>query len=302
MWMQDRVFGSYAALLITGGLIASGGCNKIQSPVQSTPVPSPTVSLFSVAGSVRDTAFRPLADVRIAVLDGPGAGTFTLTDATGSFALAGEFSDPVTILASKGGYESVTTRYPPPKVGGLPPPPNRVSIYLELSTPQADITGEYTATFTSSRSCSSLPDAARQRTYNLSISKMNLLTTPIPDQYFMTFSGATFFYASGGYPIRVAGADARVLFGSAGNADGQYFFTDPWGDGYNLAEEIAPSAYLAFWGGPTLTIAGSTISGSFDGAFAYCASPTTVAPTSQHCPVQPVICAATDHHVTFVQH
>jgi hypothetical protein len=294
MWMQDHVFGCYAALLITGGLIASGGCNKTQSPVQSTPVPSPMVSRFSVAGSVDDTALRPLADVKIAVLDGPGAGTSTLTDAAGSFALAGGFSDPVTILASKDGYRSVTTRYP------LPPQVGRVSIYLELSTPQADITGEYTATFTASRSCSSLPDAARQRTYNLSISKMNPLPIPIPDQYTMTFSGATFFNASG-YPIRVAGADARVFFGSTGNADGQYFFTDPWGDGYTLAEEIAPSTYLGFWGGPTLTIAGSTISGSFDGAFAYCTSPTTFAP-AQNCPVQPVICEATDHHVTFVKH
>ena len=51
-----------------------------------------------------------------------------------------------------------------------------------------------------------------------------------------------------------------------------------------------------------VTIAGSTISGSFDGAVAYCASPTTVAPGAQHCPVQPVICWATDHHVTFVKH
>jgi hypothetical protein len=86
------------------------------------------------------------------------------------------------------------------------------------------------------------------------------------------------------------------------HTDGQYFFTDPWGDGYTLPEEIAPSTYLGFWGGPTLTIAGSTISGSFDGAFAYCASPTTVAPTARHCPVRPVICEATDHHVTFVKH
>jgi carboxypeptidase family protein len=295
MWMQDHVLGCYAALLITGGLIASGGCNKTQSPVQSTPVPSPTVSRFSVAGSVDDTALRPLADVKIAVLDGPGAGTSTLTDAAGSFALAGEFSDPVTVLASKDGYRSVTTRYPPP------PQVGRVSIYLELSTPQADITGEYTATFTASRSCSSLPDAARQRTYNLSISKMNTQPIPIPDQYTMTFSGATFVIASG-FPIRVAGADARVFFGSGGSPDGQYFFSDPWGDGYTLAEEIAPSTYLGFWGEPTLTIAGSTISGSFFGGFAYCASPTTVAPGAQHCPVQPVICWATDHHVTFVKH
>jgi hypothetical protein len=295
MWVHDQVFRRCASMAITGGLIASGACEKTKSPVQPTPVPSATVSRFSVMGSVRDTAFRPLADVKIAVLDGPGAGTPTLTDAAGSFALAGEFSDPVTVLASKDGYRSVITRYAPPQVG-------RVSIYLELSTPQADITGEYTATFTASRSCSSLPDAAHQRTYNLSISKMNTLPTPIPDQYTMTFSGATFFIVSGGYPIRVAGVDARVFFGSAGNTDGQYFFTDPWGDGYTLAEEIAPSAYLAFWGGPTLTIAGSTISGSFDGAFAYCASPTKVARDAQHCPVQPVICEATDHHVTFVKH
>src|SRR5438874_1920321 len=99
MWVQDHVFRCYAALLITGGLIASGGCNKTQSPVQSTPVPSPTVSR-SVAGSVHDTVLRPLTNVTIAVLDGPASGTSTLTDAAGSFALAGEFSefsDPVTV-------------------------------------------------------------------------------------------------------------------------------------------------------------------------------------------------------------
>src|SRR6202051_2422377 len=101
MWMHAHSFRCYAAVVITGGLIASGGCDRTPSPVQSTTAPSTTVSRFSVAGSVDDTALRPLADVKIAVLDGPGAGTFTLTDAAGSFALAGGFSDPVTVLASK---------------------------------------------------------------------------------------------------------------------------------------------------------------------------------------------------------
>jgi hypothetical protein len=177
-----------------------------------------------------------------------------------------------------------------------------VSIYLELSAPQADISGEYIATFTAARSCSSLPDAARQRTYNVSIGRVNGSIPSIPDQYTTMFSGATFFGGSGsGHGISVAGAYARVFFGSAGHTDGQYFFSDPWGDGYSLVEEIAPSANLAFWGAPTLTIAGSTISGSFDGAFAYCASPTALVPSAQHCPVQPIICEATDQHVVFVK-
>jgi hypothetical protein len=99
-------------LLAALAIITCFGCDKTQSPVQSSPVPSTTVSRFSVAGSVSDTALRPLADVKVAVIDGPGAGTSTVTDAAGSFALPGYFLDAVTLLASKDGYKSVTTRYP----------------------------------------------------------------------------------------------------------------------------------------------------------------------------------------------
>ena len=61
------------------------GCGDSKSPVQATPVlPAPAPGPVLVAGQVNDTALRPLADVRVEVVDGPSAGVFATTNNGGS--------------------------------------------------------------------------------------------------------------------------------------------------------------------------------------------------------------------------
>jgi hypothetical protein len=69
-------------------LVASCSDTKNPSPISPTPAPMapptsvPPVPIPQVSGQAYDTAYRPVADARIEVLDGAQAGVFTTTDAT----------------------------------------------------------------------------------------------------------------------------------------------------------------------------------------------------------------------------
>jgi len=278
------VLRSRALLFLTLLTVTGGGCGHEQSPARPTPVPPPPVE-FSLFGSVVDTAFRPLGDVRVEVVDGPRAGTFVSTNTSGAYELPGTFSGAVTIQATKDGFAASTSR-----VGGQAGR-DFVEIYLNPGTPSIDITGNYTIVFTADASCSELPDEVRTRTYTVTIAP-NMFWT-IPNQYGGALSGATFFPASRGntFGVGVAGADASFGFG------------DPYDEGTSIVEEVGPSTYLAIWGGAVLPVGGPMISGSFDGTFQYCPSSTLAHGSGNiyHCPVQAISCSSRTHRVTLTR-
>ena len=264
------------ALLAASLSITCLGCSDGGTPGEPTPIPAAPVQ-FSLIGQVHDTVLRPLVDVRIDVLDGPRANTFAITNNFGSFELPGVFEDAVTIRATKDGYEPFTTRY----VTRFPGRQN-LSMFLQLSAPPTDISGNYTLTFTADPSCGTLPDAARTRTYAATITPA--LNHPIPNQFGGVLIGAEFLVSVAGdrFGAGVAATDARFSFGY------------PYDDGSQIVEQLAPLTYLAIWGSSLLSVGGPTISGSFDGAFEYCESPTPAVPVGNiyRCPVQSLRCTS----------
>src|SRR5262245_23231108 len=143
-------------------LLFALGCEDGKSPVQPTssepasPQPAPR-PLFSLSGSVQDTASRPLAGAKVEVIAGDRSGTVEITDRNGRFRMPGTFTDTVTIAASKDGYYSASSTVPLPQtLRRLPDPlPENLGFWMNLSLqpdgPVANIAGEYTLTITADR-------------------------------------------------------------------------------------------------------------------------------------------------------
>ena len=281
---------TYAMRLIAASIIMTClGCGDSKSPVQATPVlPAPAPGPVSVVGQVNDTALRPLADVRVEVVDGPSAGVFATTDTVGHYELPG-VSEPFTLRATKDGYAPFTT------TRSMQYGPLYIWIVLALSTPSVNLAGAYTLTLTADTACSGLPDAARSRTYTVSMTSM----PNTPENYQAVLGGATFLSSEAGqFDVDVAGTYAHFRFG------------DPWDDGDGakregsyIIEEVAPSTYLGITGSAGLTVdGGTTISSSFSGDMAYCVNPNPAAIVHYQCPVgQPVVCYSTNHRLLLVR-
>src|SRR5262245_59454148 len=80
-------------LLLVSVAIVAAGCGKSTTPLPARPPPGyparsrpAPLSTFNLTGSVRDTVFRPLAAVQVAIVDGALAGRLTTSDADGRFA------------------------------------------------------------------------------------------------------------------------------------------------------------------------------------------------------------------------
>ena len=71
--------------------------------------PAPRIS-FVVRGAVNDTAFRPVGQARLEVVDGPQAGAVTTSDESGGYAFTTTFTESFTLRASKDGYVPATAR------------------------------------------------------------------------------------------------------------------------------------------------------------------------------------------------
>jgi hypothetical protein len=279
----------YAPRLTAAWLtIACLGCGDSRSPVQATPVlPAPALGPVSLVGNVHDTALRPLADVRVEVVDGPSTGVLATTNAAGQYELPGVL-EPFTVRATKDGYAPFTTTR---SVGSIP----FFSIVLALNTPSVNIAGDYTLTLTADPACSGLPDAARSRTYPVSMTSL----PNTPDNYRAVLGGAMFLTSEAGqFDVDVAGTYAHFRFG------------DPWDDGDGakrggsyIVEEVAPSTYLGIAGSAGLTIGGgATVSGSFSGGVQYCVNPNPAAIVNYQCPLgQPVVCYSTNHRMLLVR-
>jgi Carboxypeptidase regulatory-like domain len=233
-------------------LLFSLGCGDGKSPVQSTPpLPAPTPQVFSLSGSVRDTASRPLGGSRVEVIDGQGAAVGTTTDGAGRFRLPGTFTGMVTVTASKDGYIPETATVP--RNHPLPPlPPGDVgrfdiSLSLEPRGPSANIAGVYTLTLTADSACTNLPDEARTRTYTATI---------VPGYRSTTFLGRL--------------SDARIV----SLPFSPYFEIGIAGDFANasvrIVEQLGETTYLAIEGGAAVSVGPSGFTALFSSYFLHC--------------------------------
>src|SRR5215467_9001477 len=129
--MASRTTALSLLVLLVGTCV---GCGKGQSPVQPTPAPPAPVTV-SLRGAVHDTVFRPVADVRIEVVDGAGTDAVATSDRSGAFSLSGTFSNTITVQAVKDAYKTYLTHYTITQLGRY------LSITLDLDAPSVDITG-----------------------------------------------------------------------------------------------------------------------------------------------------------------
>ncbi len=105
--MTRLVKTTYVLLLPLLGI----GCESPTWPAPLPPSPSPQPQAeYSVAGTVQDTAYRFIPDVRIQVVEGSAVGVSTMSDPSGRFALPGAFTGEIVVRAEKAGYISETQR------------------------------------------------------------------------------------------------------------------------------------------------------------------------------------------------
>lgn len=252
------------------------GCGSDSLPTAPTPM---TVE-FSLAGSVHDTAFRAVPDVRIDVIDGPRTGAFALTDPVGNYELPGVFADVVTVRTSKADYVSVEKTYRTSNRGR-----QYLDFAIEPTVPSADIAGEYTLTLAADSICTALPDTIRARTYSAAIRP--LPQSGSPHAYETTLTGAAFLASA---------LNNRFVMGVAGSV--ARFVTDS--DGTGIAEAVTESIYVAFTGQADLSVDGARISGLFAGTFEYCPSYVSASPFYR-CDVTSVACLSANHRVTLLR-
>jgi len=252
-------FGVVVALLT----LAAAGCHGADptrptgaaSP-QPAPVPQPPPPQSSaLRGNVTDTAFRPLRGARVAVVDGPQAGTSTTTDTNGLFSLSGTFDSSTRFSAEMEGYIAVTRTWTQCATCSIP----WLSFALELPTPPVAVAGEYTVTFIADNACTDVPPEWRSRTYPATMAPYPQSSgRPADTTFELTLNEGTFLSGLNTILVGVAGDAITMWFG---------------GDGPYVVEEVAPNTYLAFDGAIEVvaTAPVRSITASFTGWFDYCA-------------------------------
>src|SRR5580765_8531625 len=252
-----RTFKGVVLLVISQGLI---GCNGSRPSLPLAPStvsqpmtqPAPATDGTMIAGTVADTAFRPLAGAIVEVVDGPQAGMTTTADVRGDFSFRGTFDDTTRFHATKEGYVAATGTLGPPCA---PCNPHRwIHFYLEVLAAPVALTGDYALTFSAAFSCSGIPDEMRTRTYAAAIPPAPHSNGPANAYYTVTLSEATFAEGYNSFEMGVAG-------------DYVGFWLEP------VVERVGENAYLSFNGSASASVdasAVSTISTTFDGTIEYC--------------------------------
>jgi hypothetical protein len=237
------------------------GCSHSPAPItpltpSAIPQPSPQLTGTQLAGTVYDSAFRPLAGARVEVVDGPQAGTSTVADASGHYTMVGDFDDATRFRATKDGYLAGTgTRQP----FCQPCRPNWwLYFYLAPVAPPVDIAGDYTLTLRADGACANLPNEARTRTYAARITRATDPAHPSNTQFDVTVSGSSFLDGYRVFGIFVAGDYLSAEIGNAHGSPG-------------LVEELGAKTYLTLGGSVAASVTDvSTISASFNGFVERC--------------------------------
>ena len=248
---------------------------------ESVPPPSSARLEFSLSGIVLDRASRPLAGAKVEVVDGPGAGPSTVTDASGRWVLPDIFTGTIVVRASKAGYFTETKSFP----FSIPWPSGSFDLPFELDAPSVSIAGDYTVTITADSACTDLPAEARTRNYQATATASPFVS----NAYDLVLSGASFLPFKNSIFARVSGDLAT-------------FDVDPY-SAQVVSERLTGSATLTFWGSATATLEGTTVASSFDGTLEYCAD--TLGNQDRFpyvgCRVAPVDCVSSNHRLTLVQ-
>lgn len=236
--------------------VVVGACGGDAAPplIPTSVAPGPPApENLNLRGLVYDTAFRPVADVTVEMIDGPHAGTSTTTGSLGTFEFSGAFvrGTLFTLRATRPGYAVATRSFNVPAGSRA-----EVFVSLPLSplAPPVNVAGEYDATLTADPACVELPEDVRTRRYEVEIVPLSVPTSLRGAVY-----GASFVDSFNWFSVGVAG-------------DFVSFVVDF--DGPTIVERIAERTFLAIGGsasGPVATSAPSEITFAFEGDLFYCA-------------------------------
>jgi hypothetical protein len=215
--MERRL--AYAAGFVVVTLFLLG-CSDSQAPVQPTPpLVAPTLQEFRLSGEVYDIAGRPLGGSKVEAINGPRAGTITMTDEAGRFSMPGTFTGAVSVTVSKDDYAPATKTFSQS---------TSHNFSLEPLTPSANIGGVYTLTLTTDSSCTNLSDEVRTRTYTATI-----VPGSRPSYFLARLSDAQFYSCPTG-PLESC-AHNRFGIGMVGDYAGIYV---------RITEQLGETTYL----------------------------------------------------------
>jgi hypothetical protein len=224
------------------------------NPTPRPPAPPIAVTPKNVLGHVADTAFRPMAGVKMVVLNGPEAGTEMVSDSEGRFSYTGTFGVTVSVRATKDGYADATQPVFPSTTSDLA----WVSFRLAPLTPPTQVATAYTLTITADSACSALPGDVRTRSYSASVRPVSSTTTPANTYFNGVLSGARFAPFANIFWIGVAG---------------DYVVVTAEGEGPSIVENLGQNRYVAYYGSAAASVgsAGLTaFSAPFNGVIEYC--------------------------------
>jgi hypothetical protein len=172
-----------------------------------------------------------------------------------------------------------------------------VNFQLAASTLNIDLAGSYLVTITADGACTGLPAYATSRTYSATVTRGfsdtgyigplggATFVPPIVDDTTRDFHGYDRFYAS--------------VFGTFVS----FYFSNVLDEGYGIVEQLAPDAFIGFYGTADATVEAGTssIEGSLSGSFRYCAAPRRSGTTYFECTIEPITCASTNHRLTLTR-
>jgi hypothetical protein len=224
--------------VLAGLGLAHAACG---SPVAPS---SPQPTAVQLSGYVDDTAFRAVSNAIVEVLDGPQAGSSTITDVSGRFSLTGQFKEATRFRATKDGYQAaIQTFQSTPMI-----------FFLGIGGPSGN---SATLTLEADPACTELPSEVRRRTYAATITapSSTLSTLPVNTIFTAILTGASLDSYFHVVYIHVAGD--FVTFDLSDNG---------------IEEEVAPEVYLYVGGyGGALAQAGApAISAPLSGTIDYC--------------------------------
>jgi hypothetical protein len=280
-----------ALLLLLALTIAVVGCQHQRTPASpsSTSNDRPPTNL-QISGVVTETiSGQPVNDAF--VIATPYCGTAT-TDLLGHYVFGGctltgadgqraSNGAPLTVKVSSTGFESQTRQ------SELTSGTVENFVLSPIATPTTNIAGAWTITIGASASCAALPELARVRHYDATLTQLYARVT-------VTLASPTITVFSG--PVGGTGTiiDGTVSFPIAGDTG----YVEPGGLGWSypdFSDQVSSTEWLAIVGGVHGTVAGSEIRGVMDGEIEYWngdSGPTLKGPPS-------VVCSAKDHNIVL---
>ena len=247
--------------LVGAGIALIGlslGCSQPSTSPASvapgTPVVVAPATTQYLNGYVSDTAFRPMADVSVEVLNGPDRGKLLTSDATGRFSYTGFLTSEVSMRATKDGYVTRTSSV----VTGTSVDQAWVFFRLTPATPPVQAAGNFTLAISVDSACAGFPDEVRNRSWPVLLTKRNTDTLPADTQFDGRVGGGQFAPNANFFWVGVAG---------------DYLAVSTEGEGPSIVEQVGPKSYIAYSGnaGAVIPSGGpAMISAPFKGLIEYC--------------------------------